>query len=140
MLWSSGIWLQRSLGGLASTLAGVRPASDAAEEKCRRNHNTIHYPVVLGAVAPGSQRALDVGCGEGTLTRQLRRLVPEVVGIDTDEASIAAARADPVPGNIRYVVGDVLTDPLEPSSFDLVSAVASLHHISHGIWRKMPSS
>jgi SAM-dependent methyltransferase len=35
---------------------------------------------------------LDVGCGEGALARQLARLVPYVVGIDHDAASIDLAR------------------------------------------------
>ena len=69
----------------------MREVSEGVERDRCWNHNTIYYPVVLGAVPPGSQRALDVGCGEGMLTRQLGRLVPEVVGTDTDEASIAAA-------------------------------------------------
>lgn len=63
------------------------------------------------------------------LTRELRRFVPEVVGIDKDAASIAAARAATRAADIRYVEGDVLTYDLAPESFDLVTAVASLHHM-----------
>ncbi len=106
----------------------VPRASDRAPDR-GWNHNTLYYPVVLGAVPPGCRRALDVGCGEGSLTRQLRGIVPSVVGIDAEEASIAAARAHPDADGIDYVLGDALACPLEPGSFDLVSAVASLHHM-----------
>ncbi len=93
------------------------------------NHNTLYHRVILESVPPGCRRALDVGCGEGTLTRELRRVVPVVVGIDSDDASIAAAQAHPGAGDICYVEGDVLSFPFEPRSFDLVACVASLHHM-----------
>jgi 2-polyprenyl-3-methyl-5-hydroxy-6-metoxy-1,4-benzoquinol methylase len=48
----------------------------------RWNHNIHYYPLVLAAVPAGCRRALDVGCGEGQLTRELAVRVPEVVGID----------------------------------------------------------
>lgn len=50
----------------------------------RWNHNLHYLPTLLAAVPPGARRALDVGCGEGTLTRELRRRVAEVTGIDRD--------------------------------------------------------
>jgi SAM-dependent methyltransferase len=93
------------------------------------NHNTHYHRVILHHIPSDCRRVLDVGCGEGTLTRELRRLVPVVVGIDCDPASIAAARADPGAGDIRYLEGDALTYRFEPGSFDLVTAVASLHHM-----------
>ncbi len=94
----------------------------------RWNHNIQYHSVILGAVPDGCTHALDVGCGEGHLTRALHPLVPHVVGIDSDEASIDLARSQDSAG-IDYVVGDVLTHPFEPASFDLVTAVASLHHM-----------
>ena len=95
----------------------------------RWNHNAHYHSVILEAIPPGCRRALDVGCGEGTLTRELRQLIPEVVGIDSDPRSIAAARAHPDAGDIRYIDGDALAFEFEPASFDLVAAVASLHHM-----------
>jgi 2-polyprenyl-3-methyl-5-hydroxy-6-metoxy-1,4-benzoquinol methylase len=73
---------------------------------------------------------VDVGCGNGGLTRELRgRGVPTVVGIDKDESCIQRCRDHPEAGDIQYLVADVLTSGLEPASFGLVSAVASLHHM-----------
>jgi SAM-dependent methyltransferase len=97
-------------------------------ESGRWNHNIHHHPLVLAAVPDGCRRALDVGCGEGQLTRELRLRVKDVVGLDPDPASIELARAQAAP-NLTYVVGDVLTYPFEPESFDLVTSVASLHHM-----------
>jgi 2-polyprenyl-3-methyl-5-hydroxy-6-metoxy-1,4-benzoquinol methylase len=95
----------------------------------RWNHNLHYHPVILGAVPDRCERALDVGCGEGTLTRQLRRRVPQVTGIDLDQASIGLARAHPGAGDTGYLLGDFLTYAFEPASFDLITSVASLHHM-----------
>jgi 2-polyprenyl-3-methyl-5-hydroxy-6-metoxy-1,4-benzoquinol methylase len=85
--------------------------------------------VVLDSIPAGCKRALDVGCGNGELTRDLRRRgIPEVVGLDRDEQCIQRCRAHPQAGDIRYIAGDLLTGDLEPASFDLVCAVATLHH------------
>jgi SAM-dependent methyltransferase len=89
-----------------------------------------HESLVFDVIPAGCKRALDVGCGDGALTRELRnRGVPEVVGLDRDEPCIQRCRNHPEAGDIRYVAGDVLTSDLERASFDLVSAVASLHHL-----------
>src|SRR5262249_17023706 len=56
------------------------------------NHNPHYHGLILEAIPPGCQRVLDVGCGEGMLARQLARLVPHVVGLDSDAASLGLAR------------------------------------------------
>lgn len=97
----------------------------------RWNHNIHYHPVVLGAVPPNARTALDVGCGEGMLTRRLCQQVHHVVGIDRDPACIRVAR-DQSDGAVDYVVGDFLTYPFEAGSFDLVVSVAALHHMDLG--------
>lgn len=94
----------------------------------RWNHNIrLFRQVVVPALPPGAQRVLDVGCGEGVLSREVKRLgVPEVVGLDPDEPAIALAREQG--GGVDYVLGDLETAVVEPGSFDLVFAVAVLHH------------
>jgi len=57
------------------------------------NHNLHYHRVIIDVIAPDCQRALDIGCGQGALTRRLWPLVPEVTGIDRDERSIALARS-----------------------------------------------
>ncbi len=89
-----------------------------------------YQELVFDVMPPGCRRALDVGCGNGGLTRELgRRGVREVVGIDRDQACIDRCKGHPEAGDIEYVAADLLDGGLEPASFDLVSAVASLHHL-----------
>jgi SAM-dependent methyltransferase len=96
----------------------------------RWNHNLHYHPVLLGAVPDGCQRALDIGCGEGTLARELRRFVPHVAAIDVDEPSIALARRLDAGSDIQYLIGDFLAFPFEPASFDFVVSVAALHQMN----------
>lgn len=100
--------------------------SDLPDDR-RWNHNIELHRVILDAVPPSARRALDAGCGEGILSRRLRTVVPEVVGLDPDEPSIDLAGEQG--GDVAYVVGDLRTADLEPGSFDLVAAVAVLHHL-----------
>jgi SAM-dependent methyltransferase len=93
------------------------------------NHNIHYHRLILQAVPPGCQRVLDVGCGEGALARQLVRLVPHVVGIDQDAASIGLARRQDPDGEIGFIRGDFLTHPFAPASFGMITSVAALHHM-----------
>lgn len=93
----------------------------------RWNHNLHYLPVLLAAVPPGCARALDVGCGEGILARELRRTVPHVTGIDADAAIVAKAKTHG--GDVEYLLGDFLSAPFAPGAFDFVASVAALHHM-----------
>ena len=72
---------------------------------------------------------LDVGCGEGMLARRLAHLVPHVVGIDQDTASIDLARRQDPDGEIDFICGDFFTHALVPASFSMITSVAALHHM-----------
>lgn len=95
----------------------------------RWNHNIHYHPVVLAALPERCQSALDVGCGEWILTRQLREQVRQVVGIDLDERSIRLAEQRTHDLDIQYIVDDVLTHPFAAGSFEAVASVATLHHL-----------
>ena len=60
-------------------------------------------------------RTLDVGCGTGFLTRNLRG---DVVGLDASERMLEVARGQAP--NARFVHGDALSLPFEDDSFDRV--------------------
>lgn len=97
---------------------------------CERWNSNLHALEVLLARLPADAvRGLDVGCGEGETARRLRRRLPEVTGLDVDRPSVEAARS--YGDDIRYVVGDLLTADVEEASFDVVTAVAVLHHVDH---------
>jgi 2-polyprenyl-3-methyl-5-hydroxy-6-metoxy-1,4-benzoquinol methylase len=93
------------------------------------DHNSRYHSVVLNAVPAGCQRALDIGCGLGALSRRLRDRADHVTGIDADPKSIELARTHPDAAGINYVHGDFLGFGFEPGTFDMISAVASLHHM-----------
>ena len=93
------------------------------------SHNLHYHRMIVDAISGGCGRALDVGCGTGALTRRLKQLVPHVTGIDRDERSIQLARAHPGATGIRYLQADFLTASFEPASLDLVTSIASLHHM-----------
>ena len=104
--------------------------------------NSRYESLVFDAVPAGCRRALDVGCGNGELTRELRRRgIPEIVGLDRDEPCIQRCRNHPGAGDIRYVAGDLRTADLAPEGFQLVSSVASLHHLDarDGLLRRRSS-
>jgi SAM-dependent methyltransferase len=93
----------------------------------RWNHDIHSHRLILAAVPPGARTALDVGCGDGLLARDLRAVVPHVTGIDVDGAVLASARAE-VEG-VEWVEGDVRTHPFPLDSFDVVASVATVHQL-----------
>jgi SAM-dependent methyltransferase len=93
------------------------------------NHNIHYHPVVLSAVPSGARRVLDVGCGDGMLTRELRAVAAHVIGIDKDAPSLERARAHGDVEGVKYVHGDVLAYPFDVESFDAIVSVAALHHM-----------
>lgn len=93
------------------------------------NHNLHYSHLLLAHARPCSGRVLDVGCGEGVLTRALGRQSAQVVGLDLDARSLRLAREQTTDSNVHYVRGDVLAAPFPPGSFDAVVSVATLHHV-----------
>jgi SAM-dependent methyltransferase len=77
-------------------------------------------------VAAGTQ-ALEVGCGNGSIASWLaERTAPDgrVVAVDLDLSLIGVEAP-----NLSFRQGDILAGPVEPGTFDLVTARAVLHHL-----------
>ncbi|KAK4541855.1 hypothetical protein LTR36_007387 [Oleoguttula mirabilis] len=80
-------------------------------------------------------RLLDVGCGPGSITLGLARLMPdgEAIGFDLSDTVLAKAREDAQKQgvtNLNFVRGDVYSLPFEDGYFDVVhthQAVAHFH-------------
>src|SRR5215510_13580985 len=68
---------------------------------------------------PG-RRTVDIGCGEGRLTRHLKELGHQVVGIDASPSMVAAARQLDPSMDIR--LADAATLPLNDGCADLAIA------------------
>ncbi len=78
-------------------------------------------------VGPGAV-TLEVGCGNGSLSRWLaRRVTPggRAVAVDLDLSLTGPARA-----GLEYRKADILAGPVQPGNFDLVTARAVLHHVA----------
>lgn len=80
-------------------------------------------------------RVLDVGCGPGSITLDLGRIVGpagQVIGIEPVEAPLEAARrlaAELGDERTRFETGDVYALEYEPRSFDVVHAHQVLQHL-----------
>ncbi len=77
----------------------------------------------------GSERILDLGCGDGALTAQLAALAPQgsVLGIDASRGMIETAKTH-VAGNLSFAVRDINDLDFE-NEFDIVFSNAALHWI-----------
>jgi trans-aconitate 2-methyltransferase len=77
----------------------------------------------------GTERVLDLGCGDGTLTAQIAALLPhgEALGIDASQGMIDVARQKQT-GNLRFLLLDI--NELDfTEEFDVVFSNATLHWI-----------
>jgi SAM-dependent methyltransferase len=76
-------------------------------------------------IAPSAGRlTLEIGCGEGRVSRDLRDHGHRVVGIDTSPTLLRHARASDPAG--RYVRGDAMVLPFDDGTFDVAVAYNSL--------------
>ncbi|MHC4542810.1 MAG: class I SAM-dependent methyltransferase [Planctomycetota bacterium] len=90
--------------------------------------------LISGLGLRGNERILDLGCGDGALTAELAKRVPDgfVLGIDASESMVKTARKDHAGTGLRFELQDI--DAIDfDSEFDLVFSNATLHWIKdHG--------
>ncbi len=86
---------------------------------------------LFARAAPGS--VLDLGCGEGVLTRQWAERLGEgrVVGIDLEDPKLRSEWATRERPNLEFVgvQGDPLPLAFADDEFDLVAAIEVLEHV-----------
>jgi demethylmenaquinone methyltransferase/2-methoxy-6-polyprenyl-1,4-benzoquinol methylase len=84
------------------------------------------------AAPPAGGSALDIACGTGQLTLELRHRVGaggRVVGLDFSERMLAVARA--AHPSIEWVQGDATSLPFEDSSFDAATTAFGLRNLAY---------
>lgn len=89
-----------------------------------------YHPLIVDVARDLHGDVLDVGCGDGLLIERLAPVSRTVRGVDPDERAIERARAR-ITGlpNARASVGDFMAIDLDPLAYDLVTMVATLHHL-----------
>ena len=86
------------------------------------------YIEALG-IGPGA-RTLEVGFGNGSVSSWLAELVGptgQAVAVDID---LSLVDQNTAPANLDYLQADIVAGPVDPGTFDLVTARAVLHHVT----------
>jgi trans-aconitate methyltransferase len=122
----------------ARTGTGRQTWDPASYAKNARFVSDLGTPV-LDLLAPGEgEHILDLGCGDGVLTKGIQDAGAQVTGIDSSAGQVVAARAKGVDAHL--INGEALTFDGE---FDAVFSNAALHWISDqdallaGVWRAL---
>ncbi len=97
------------------------------------NHNTHYHRTLLSLLPRRGESALDVGCGDGSFAVALADRYLRVVALDCDPEQVHAtssrcARLTQV--SVRQA--GFLDAQLPDDEFDVVTALASLHHMPFG--------
>lgn len=93
------------------------------------DHNTHYHRYLLNQIPSRANRSLDIGCGLGLFARKLAERSTLVDALDVDEVVLAEAAELNFAANIAYIKGDFLTADLPETAYDLIVAIASLHHM-----------
>lgn len=118
-----------------------RPAQLWDPERYARNARFVSDLglAALELLAPSrGERVLDLGCGDGALTLKLVASGAEVLGLDSSEGQVAAAKEK----GVDAVVADAV-DLNFDSEFDAVFSNAALHWMPNadavidGVWRAL---
>jgi len=87
----------------------------------------FHRDQFFELLPPPGRRTLDLGCGEGRLSRDLKVLGHDMVGVDASATMLAAAHAtDP---GIETHLADAAALPFGDGDFDCVVAFMSLQDV-----------
>ena len=120
---------RRQIPRYRAAVSTPSPKPSSTPDADRWNNNIQYHSVIFDAIPMGTARTLDVGCGEGLLTRQLGDWVTTVIGVDIDVPSIGLAQRTTSAHNVRYVLADAGAAPFASEVFDAVVSVAALHHM-----------
>lgn len=79
---------------------------------------------------------LDIGCNEGFITSYLLK-GRFVLGIDISKDSLLSAKKRLKKANVDFVCGDICALPLKPQSFDKITLLEVLEHLTEEKQRKV---
>jgi ubiquinone/menaquinone biosynthesis C-methylase UbiE len=109
------------------------PLYDPLQRFLLREASVKRELVDQASIEPGA-RVLDIGCGTGSLTLQLKRSQPgaEVVGLDPDPKALALARGKAQRAELAIELEQGFADemPFAAASFDRVFSSLMFHHLT----------
>lgn len=113
---------------LRALYQGYLPSSEDDLRRWARMMAPVHDDLVHRATAAngGPGRVCDIGCGHGFLLETFHRTGWSVTGVEIAED---AARAASERAGVRVHVGSIDDVPLEPGSFDAVTACYVIEHL-----------
>jgi ubiquinone/menaquinone biosynthesis C-methylase UbiE len=96
---------------------------------------SAHRQLVDQAQLQPGHRVLDIGCGTGNLTLQVKRLYPvvSVVGLDPDPKALRRAQRKAVRQGVIVQLDRGFSDelPYPDGSYDRVLSAFMFHHLTH---------
>ncbi len=75
------------------------------------------------------KKVIDIGCGDGALTRMMAKQGARVVGLEPSDTQLTKARSVPAINGAEYLQGSALDLPFEAGYFHIAIFFNSLHHI-----------
>ena len=115
----------------ATVAADFDAIATAIKANPRRDRLTPAERAILRHVPARATRGLDVGCGDGVVTRAAAQRGIAFLGVDISPQMVALARARTGPdARIEYRVADIMTDEIPESSFDVVMTINMVHHVA----------
>lgn len=99
--------------------------------------NTRNHQDVIATLVPlPGAKVIDVGCGNGRITRLIAAAGAQVVGIDPGQKQLDRARAEAPVNGESYIEGSAENLPVADASADIVFFFNSLHHVPEAVMDK----
>lgn len=98
-----------------------------------RNQHKLEMPWIASEIRRNigyHAEVLDLGCGGGILSNDLALAGHSVTGIDLSTPSLKVAESRDSTQTVSYIHGDIYQLPFSAQSFDVVTAMDVLEHVS----------
>ena len=108
-------------------------ATNGRAESMEAGHGSRMSSVLSTLSTRPGDRVLDLGCGNGWMTRELAVRVPdgEAIGVDLSPEMVnRASEQSAAMANTRFVACDLLKLPIEDASIDHVVSMEALYYVS----------
>jgi SAM-dependent methyltransferase len=94
------------------------------------SYDKFHRDVFLPLIPTPGRLTIDIGCGEGRVSRDLRAMGHRVLAVDLSLTMSRAAATHPA-SSVHAIVADAARLPLAAGAADCAVAFMSLHDIDH---------